>query len=114
VAARANEPRPEPVVVKIDNHVQPPPVTVNTTVEPAAVSPTPIVVENKVDVPASVVNVDVPAPVVNVAAPNVEITNEVPAPEVTVNLPDRKTTSEITRDRNGNIINVTQTETTLQ
>jgi lambda family phage portal protein len=114
VAARANEPRPEPVVVKIDNHVQPPPVTVNTTVEPAAVSPTPIVVENKVDVPASVVNVDVPAPVVNVAAPNVEITNEVPAPEVTVNLPDRKTTSEITRDRNGHIINVTQTETTLQ
>lgn len=66
-------------------------------------------------------NVTIEPAVTNVAAPNVtvepvrvEVTNNVPPAEVTVNLPDRHTTSAIERDSAGNIVNVTQTETTLQ
>lgn|SRR5574343_560801 len=57
---------------------------------------------------------DPAAPIVNVAAPNVSVTNDVQPAEVTVNLPDRETTSVIERDREGNIVNVTQVEKTLQ
>ena len=48
-----------------------------------------------------------PAPVVNV-------TNDVQPAAVTVNLPDRETTSVIERDMQGNILNVTQVEKTIQ
>jgi lambda family phage portal protein len=70
----------------------------------------------------TVVNVPAgPAPVVNVAAAEVtvpapivnNVVNVEPA-AVTVELPDRQTTSVIERDMQGNILNVTQTETTLQ
>ena len=56
--------------------------------------------------PAVTVTNDVLAPVVNV-------TNELPAPEVTVNLPDRRVESTIERDASGNIVNVTQVESTV-
>jgi lambda family phage portal protein len=70
----------------------------------------------------TVVNVPTgPAPIVNVAAAEVivpapvinNVVNVEPA-AVTVELPDRQTTSVIERDMQGNILNVTQTETTLQ
>lgn len=78
-----------------------------------------------VTVEGAVVNVpEQPAPVVNVEgaqvhvpagpAPIVQITNNVESPTVTVELPDRQTTSVIERDRAGQIVNVTQTEKTLQ
>lgn len=65
-----------------------------------------------------VVNEVAPTPItveVDVAAPAVTVTNEVQpaAVAVTVELPDRQTTSVIDRDKAGNIIEVTQTETTL-
>jgi lambda family phage portal protein len=68
------------------------------------VNPTPVTVE-----------VDVAAPAVTVEAPAVTITNEVQpaAVDVSVSLPDRRTTTDITRDRDGNIVDVVQTETTL-
>ena len=92
-------------------NVEPTPVSVaapvvnlgNTVVN---VEPTPI------SVAAPVVNLG--NTVVNVEPTPVQVTNNVPAAEVTVNLPDRHTTSEIQRDLAGNIVNVTQTETTLQ
>lgn len=82
----------------------------NLTLPPTVVNVEPTVV----NVPTPVVNVEQPATVVNVEPTPVAITNNVPPAEVTVNLPDRHTTSEIERDANGNIINVTQHETTLQ
>ena len=66
--------------------------------------------------------VNVPAPIVNVTggevnvttpAPIVNVENIVQPAEVNVNLPDRKTESTITRDREGNITNVVQTERDL-
>lgn len=102
---------------------------VASSVAALAARPTEIRVENNVPVPAVEVTNNVPTPAVNVttevnptpvnvtnqvAAPVVEVTNNVPPAEVTVNLPDRKVQSEITRDRDGNITNVVQTETTLQ
>lgn len=80
------------------------------------ISPTPV--EVSVAAPNVQVTNDVnPTPVeVNVASPNVQVTNEVQPAAVTVdvNLPERETTSVIERDREGNIVNVTQTEKTLQ
>jgi lambda family phage portal protein len=109
VHAKASEPRSEAQPIVINNHI---PQTVVTN----EVNPTPVTVENKVDVAPAAVSVtnEVSTPVVNVAAPNVMVTNEVQPAEVSVSLPDRQTTSLIERDREGNIINVTQTETTLQ
>lgn len=109
VHAKASEPRAEPQPIVINNHI---PQTVVTN----EVNPTPVTVENKVDVAPAAVSVtnEVSTPVVNVASPSVKVVNEVPPAEVTVNLPDRQTTSFIERDRDGNIVNVTQTETTLQ
>lgn len=109
VHAKASEPRQEGQPIVINNHI---PQTLVTN----EVNPTPVTVENKVDVAAPSVEVrnEVATPVVNVAAPSVLVTNEVQPAEVTVNLPDRQTTSVIERDRDGNILNVTQTETTLQ
>lgn len=107
VHAKAAEPRQEAQPIVINNHI---PQTVVTN----EVNPTPVTVENHVDVPAVQVVNEVAAPVVNVASPSVSVVNEVPPAEVTVNLPDRQTTSMIERDRDGNIVNVTQTETTLQ
>ena len=80
-----------PVVNLGDTHVAAPTVNVTTpevTIEPAAV---------------------------HVEAPTVNVTNEVQpaAVDVSVSLPDRKTTTDITRDRDGNIIDVVQVETTL-
>jgi hypothetical protein len=79
------------------------------------------------------VDVHVPeqaAPVVNVAPADVTVDVHVPeqaAPAITnvvnvepaavtvdVNLPERKTTSDITRDANGDIVGVVQTERTIQ
>lgn len=80
-----------------------PPATTVVNVEPTTVN-----------VAAPAVNVE-PTPVqINVEPTPVAITNNVQASEVNVNLPDRHTTSEIERDANGNIVNVTQHETTLQ
>lgn len=75
--------------------------------------------------PAAIVNVE-PTPVEIHAAPvevhvgptpvtvvNENVVNVEPA-EVSVKLPDRQTTSVIERDAEGQIANVTQTETTLQ
>jgi len=109
VHAKATEPRQEAQPIVINNHI---PQTLVTN----EVNPTPVTVENKVDVAAPSVEVrnEVATPVVNVTAPSVSVTNEVQPAEVTVNLPDRQTTSVIERDREGNILNVTQTETTLQ
>lgn len=90
---------PEPVAlpaITINNH-QP-----ATTV---TVEPTPVAITNNVE----------PTPVAVTVTPTpVAITNNVPPAEVTVNLPDRHTTSEIERDAQGNIVQVTQHETTLQ
>lgn len=113
VHAKASEPRNESPQVTVNAYVQPPQVHVQNTVEPAPVNPTPVHVDAPV-VNVAAPDVTVDAPVVNVAAPSVAVTNQVQPAEVTVNLPDRKTTSEIVRDSSGNIVNVTQTETTLQ
>ena len=89
---------------------------INTTVE-----------NNLPATPAPVVQIDnhvpaVPAPVIEItnqiptgAAPVVEVTNVVQPAEVVVdvNLPERQTTSAITRDATGNIVNVVQTERTI-
>lgn len=91
---------------EIHNHVEPTPLNVN-------VEAPDVHIENKVEPTPISVAVDVPAPVVNVAAPTVNVTNEVQPADVNVNLPDRKTTSVIDRDRDGNITEVTQTETNL-
>jgi lambda family phage portal protein len=58
--------------------------------------------------------VNVAPPEVHVAAPHVSVTNEVQPATVEVVLPSRKTESDITRDREGNIINVVQVEKTIQ
>ncbi len=75
------------------------------------VNPTPVAVA--VDVAAPVVHVA--APEVSVAAPVINVTNEVqPATvDVSVSLPERKTVSDIDRDRDGNITKVVQVETTV-
>ena len=112
--ARDPLPQPAPSFV-INNHLPQTQVT-------NEVNPTPVNVaapEVKVEVAPPAVNVGAPvvtveAPVVNVAAPNVDVHNEVQPAEVRVELPDRKIVSEIERDREGNIKNVTQTETTIQ
>lgn len=111
-------------VVNVHNSMTPP---VNNFV--ANVEPTPVNVNNHVDVQPPVNNIDVQPPVnnitnhvevepttVNVAAPTVNVTNDVqPATvDVSVSLPDRKTTTDITRDRDGNIVDVVQIEKTLQ
>lgn len=76
----------------------------------------PVVNLGDTHVAAPVVNVGVEPTPVNVAAPTVNITNDVQpaAVDVSVSLPDRKTTTDITRDRDGNIVDVVQTETTLK
>jgi hypothetical protein len=56
----------------------------------------------------------VAAPVVNVAPPAVNVQNNVQPAEVTVNLPTRVTETNITRNSNGDIATVKQTEKTLQ
>lgn len=70
----------------------------------------------------TVVNVpEQPPPVVNVAAAEVNVPApvvnnvvNVESPTVNVELPDRQTTSVIERNLAGEIVNVTQTETTIQ
>ena len=85
-----------------------PTVTIEQAVTHVAVAAPNVTVE------PAITNVAVAAPVVHVEPAAVQVTNNVPPAEVTVNLPDRHTTSEIQRDLAGNIVNVTQTETTLQ
>lgn len=110
ISAMASRETAAPVV---NAHIHVPPT--NVAVEAPAVTienkvePTPVTIENKVE--GAVVNVD-PTPV--------NVTNTVPTPivnvtnEVSVDLPDRETTSVIERDSSGNIVNVTQTERTVQ
>jgi lambda family phage portal protein len=84
VAAVSRE-QPTPVV---HNHVEPTPIHNHVEPTPINVEPTPVTVVNE-----NTVNV---------------------TPDVNVNLPDRQITSVIERDDDGQIANVTQTETTLQ
>ena len=72
-------------------------------------------VTNEVNPTPVNVAVDVQPAAITVEAPTVSITNDVQpaAVDVSVSLPDRRTTSVIDRDRDGNITEVTQTETTL-
>ncbi len=98
-------------VVNITNHIPQTQVHNALTVEP-----TPVTIANQVHSP----EVHVAAPVVNmaspdvhVAAPVVNIENNQPPAEVTVNLPTRKIESDVTRDKNGNIVHVTQVETSV-
>jgi len=81
----------EPAVPVVN--VEPTPITVEPSPVAVHVEPTPVSI-----------NVE-PTPITNVV--NV-------APEIDVNLPDRQITSVIERDGEGQIANVTQTETTLQ
>lgn len=85
-----------------------------------ALADRPITVESpKVDVNVAAPNVKVdnnvsPTPLeVNVAAPNVKVENNVQPADVVVALPDRQTVSDIVRDADGNIKQVTQIETTV-
>jgi len=73
-------------------------------------------VHNEITVPTPEVRneINVPAAQVVVEAPSVNVTNNVPPAEVTVSLPDRKTETTILRDRQGNITNATQVETTIE
>jgi hypothetical protein len=85
--------------------------TVNVAAPAVTVEPPAVNVTNEVPVPSVVVappNVTVESPVVNV-------TNEVQPADVTVdvNLPPRETTTEITRDRDGDIVDIKQTERTI-
>jgi lambda family phage portal protein len=92
----------------VENVVETPAVNVaapNVTVEPPAVN-----VTNEVKTPT----VNVAAPNVTVESPAVNVTNEVQPAEVKVELPDRKITSDITRDQDGQIKKVVQTETTVK
>ncbi len=90
VGMRALSERP----VEIHNHLPQGEVTLN-------VEPTPVTVQNAVNVEPT------PVTVQN------DVTVE-PAPvDVTVNLPDRETTSAIEHDEMGRIVNVTQTERTV-
>ena len=98
VAAMASRPA-DPPTINIDNHTH------------AHVEPTPIENHNHVDVnPTPVNNVVNPTPITVVA----ENTVNVPPEAVKVELPNRQTTSVIERDDKGGIVNVTQTETTIQ
>ena len=87
----------------VENHVpaQPAPV-VN-------VGPTPVQIDNHVAAPVVEVTNQIPAG----PAPVVEVTNVVQPAEVIVDLPVRETTSVIKRDAAGNIVNVQQTERTI-
>lgn len=134
IVAMAGKPAPAP---EIHNHIAAPAITV----EPAA--PAAVNIENRVEIPETVVNVeavlpeqpaavvnltlpetvvnveavmpDQPAAVVNVTpeAPRVFVTNEVQPAEVKVELPDRLTETTVTRDRDGNIVKTVQIETSV-
>lgn len=100
----------------------PAPSVMNITINPS--DPTPVTVNNQVDVPTPNVTVhnkvDVPTPnvsvhnQVDVPTPSVTVHNEVQPAEVTVSLPDRKTESSFKRDADGNIVKATQIETTIE
>ena len=126
-----------PVYVQVDNHIHVPASQVEVTNE---VNPTPVQVDvsaptvlvdvaaPNVQVASATVQVDVAAPNVqvnptpvhvDVAAPNVQVNptpirvdNHVPPASVAVevHLPDRLRTSEVKRDRAGNIVSVTHKE----
>lgn len=77
--------------------------------------PAPIVnVAPAVNVEPARAVVAVAAPIVNVPAPVVNVQNNVQPADVNVNLPTRVTETDITRDFNGDIAKVKQTEKTLQ
>ena len=86
-------------VVQVDNHMP--------------VGPAPVVqIDNHAPAqPAPVVQIDNHVP--TGPAPVVEVTNVVQPAEVIVELPTRETTSVIKRDQDGNIVNVKQTERTI-
>jgi lambda family phage portal protein len=88
--------------------VEPPQVTVNNEVA----TPT-VTVNNEVQTPSVTVNNEVPTPAVNVAAPNVSVHNEVQPADVKVELPTRQITSQISRNSDGDITKVVQTEKTV-
>lgn len=95
----AHMPAPAAPVVQVDNHMP--------------VGPAPMVqIDNHVPAqPAPVVQIDNHVP--TGPAPVVEVTNVVQPAEVIVELPTRETTSVIKRDQDGNIVNVKQTERTI-
>lgn len=120
--AASTKPVPSSITVEAPQiTVQPPSVNVTNNLPAPAVDivnqiPAPIVnVQTEVTTPPTQVDVqnNIPAPIVNVTPGEVHVTNEV-NPEVTVNLPTRVTTSNVVRDSDGNIIKVTQTETTKE
>ena len=90
-----------PTSVQAQVNVEPTPLTVNNQVAPPNVQ-----VTNQVEPTPVQVNNQVPAPVVNV-------NNDVKPADVVVTLPDRQTKTNITRNDNGEIVDVTQIETTV-
>ena len=130
--AMASKPQASP---EIHNHIAAPEITV----QPAA--PATVNVENRIEIPETVVNVEavmpeqaapvvnltVPetvvnveavlpehaAPVVHVSAPDVRVETTV-TPTIAVELPDRLTETTVTRDREGNIVKTVQIETSVE
>lgn len=96
---------PEPKV-EVTNHLPPmqvenhlPPMQVENKID---VSPTPVEIKNEIDVSPTPVTIEN-----NIEAKAGEMT-------IDVNLPERKTTSEIARNSKGEIVEVVQTEKTIQ
>lgn len=95
---------------EIHNHIEPSPLAVHVDPTPVSlhVDPTPLVIE------PSAVSVDVHVPAAEPPVVNVENVVNVEPAEVKVELPVRQTVNQIVRDQTGEIVNVTQTERTIQ
>ena len=120
---RAAQPRPAPIEVHnhvterqvtVENRVEPTPVTVDNMVN---VGPTPVTIDNHTDVHVpEQQRMDVAAPVVNVT--NVveptpvtidnNITAQAAAPTVNVQMPEHKSRHKVKRDRDGRITEVVE------
>ena len=108
VPRAGQSPEPAPVHVHIDNHIHLPAPKVEVTNE---VNPTPVQVDvasATIQVNPTPVQVDVAAATINVAAPVVQVDNHVQVPAGAA--PSRVRTSEVKRDRAGNISQVIHTE----
>lgn len=81
-------------------------------------SPSITVEQPAITVESPTVNVAAPAitveqPSITVEQPSITVENNVPAAEVNVHLPTRRIESDVKRDSSGNIVHVTQTESTV-
>jgi lambda family phage portal protein len=110
MAGLAQQLAARPVNTVVENHVPAQPAPVIQIDNHQAAQEPPVIHNHLPGQEPPVIHNHVPA----APAPAVEVTNVVQPAEVKVELPDRETTSKITRDSDGQIIAVKQTERTIQ